>query len=154
MHNIDEIIKQYRDNQRQYLIPILQDIQQSAGFLSEEAIVQVGNHLHIPTGKIYAVATFYNQFRFKPSARYLIKVCHGTTCHMKACEAVINEFEKQLNIRMGEPAGSKLFSLETTSCLGACGNGPVVKINDTFYSDVTPQRVVEITNHIKKCEGI
>ncbi len=153
MSQIESVLTRFKDNQRQHLLPILQEIQSEMGYLPEEAITLVGRHLNLPTSKVYAVATFYDQFRFSPSAKYHFMLCNGTACHMKESEVVLQEIEKCLNIKAGQSTRDKLFRLEVTPCVGACGQSPVLKINDVFYPGITSKSVVELIEAIKLKEG-
>ncbi|HSH51494.1 MAG TPA: NAD(P)H-dependent oxidoreductase subunit E, partial [Bacteroidales bacterium] len=128
MQKIEKILDQYPFVQRDNLIPILQKIQHTFGYISEEAIVKVGNYLKMPTSKIYGLATFYNQFRFTPKGKYHIKVCNGTSCHVNGNHLMIKEIEKILGIKNGENTTNNKFSLEMTSCMGVCGIGPVMAV--------------------------
>ena len=94
---IDEYLAEFPKNKQESLIPILQGIQEQEGFLPEEAFVKVGQHLSIPTSKIFGVATFYNQFRLEPNGKYHIQVCRGTACHVLGSATVLEEMEKQLS---------------------------------------------------------
>lgn len=152
MSQIEAILERYPNNDREFLLPVLQDIQKETGYISQEAVVRLGEYLRIPTSKIYAVATFYDQFRFVPRAKYRIRLCHGTACHMEGSGTLLMEFEKILGIKTGETTANKLFSLEVTSCMGACGMSPVVKINDDFYPAVEVNVIEELINDIKTRE--
>ena len=81
---VDAILKSHPGSQRDHLIPILQEVQEKLGYLSEDAVVRIGRHMSIPASKIYGVATFYNQFRFQPKGKFHIMLCRGTACHVKA----------------------------------------------------------------------
>src|SRR5512140_2325590 len=94
--DLDKILKKYRQGRREELIPLLQEIQTEAGDLSEQAIVKVGNHLNLSTTKIYGLATFYDQFRFIPSGRIKIKICHGTSCFLNGSQAILDKFKEEL----------------------------------------------------------
>ncbi len=139
-----EIISKYPKSGRENLIPVLQDIQDEEGFLSEESIIEVGKHLNLPTSKIYGVATFYNQFRFHATGKYHIQVCRGTACHVLGSASVLEELEKNLKIKAGETTKDGMFSLEVVACIGACGLAPVVSINGNFHAKVTKESMVEI----------
>jgi len=153
MSQIEDVLNRFKDNQRQFLLPILQEIQNEIGYLSNEAITLVGKHLNLPTSKIYAVATFYDQFRFTPSAKYQVMLCNGTACHLNESETVLQEIEKCLNIKAGQTTKDKLFRLEVTPCVGACGQSPVMKVNDVFYPGITVKSVSGIIEGIKLKEG-
>jgi NADH-quinone oxidoreductase subunit E len=108
----------------------------------------VSGYLKIPTSKIYAVATFYDQFRFTPRAKYRIKICSGTACHITGAESILSQLEKRLNIKAGETSKDAMVSLEISQCIGACGLAPVVLVNDTFYAVVTAEKIDEIVDFV------
>jgi len=141
---IDEILKNYENSGRDGLIPLLQEIQEKQGYLSEEAIVKTGSKLKIPTSKIYGVATFYNQFRFQPVGKYHVMVCRGTACHVLGSATVLQELESYLKIKAGQTTRDGLFSIEVVACIGACGLAPVININGEFHANVTAESIKEI----------
>jgi len=134
---INSLLERYSHSRRDSLIPILQDIQEEVGYLSEEAIVLVGRHLNMPTSKIYGLATFYNQFRFEPKGKYHIQICHGTACHLLGAVKIIEIIEKKLKIKAGQTSRNGKFSLEVVPCIGACSQSPVISVNGEFYSNLT-----------------
>jgi NADH-quinone oxidoreductase subunit E len=141
---IESILEEHPEANREDLIPILQEIQGSIGFLSEQAIIAVGQHLQLPTSKIYGVATFYNQFRFEPKAKYHIQVCRGTACHVLGSSTVLDQLQKHLKIKADQSTKDGKFSIEVVACIGACGLAPVISINGEFYAKVTSQSIKEI----------
>ncbi|PKP01683.1 MAG: NADH-quinone oxidoreductase subunit NuoE [Bacteroidetes bacterium HGW-Bacteroidetes-6] len=141
---IDNILVKYENSSRDSLIPLLQEIQETEGYLSEEAIVKAGKKLKIPTSKIYGVATFYNQFRFEPVGRYHIQVCRGTACHVLGSATVLQELESNLRIKAGQTTRDCMFSIEVVACIGACGLAPVICINGEFFANVTTEKIKEI----------
>jgi NADH-quinone oxidoreductase E subunit len=143
-NKIEELLEKYSHSRRDSLIPILQDIQEVVGYLSEEAIVLVGRHLEMPTSKIYGLATFYNQFRFEPKGNYHIQVCHGTACHMLGAVSIIDIIEKKLKIKAGQTTRNGKFSLEVVQCIGACAQSPVISVNGEYYSNLTSERLKQI----------
>jgi NADH-quinone oxidoreductase E subunit len=143
---IEEVINRFPQAGRDSLIPILQAVQEEQGYLSEEAVVSISRHLGIPAGKVYGVATFYNQFRFQPKGKYHVMVCRGTACHVKGSAKGLDMVTKLLKIEPGKTTRDKMFSLEVVACMGACGLAPVVNVNGEFYASVTPlklQRIIE-----------
>lgn len=143
---IEEVINRFPQAGRDSLIPILQAVQEEQGYLSEEAVVSISRHLGIPAGKVYGVATFYNQFRFQPKGKYHVMVCRGTACHVKGSAKALDMVTKLLKIEPGKTTRDKMFSLEVVACMGACGLAPVVNVNGEFYASVTPlklQRIIE-----------
>ncbi len=152
MPNLEEILEKYPFVQRDNLIPVLQDIQDEFGYLSEEAIVKVGKYLNLPTVKIYGLATFYHHFRFIAKGKYHIKICNGTSCHVNSNILIINELEKKLGIKDEEITKDGLFSLEETNCMAACGEGPVMAVNDKYFTHLTIEKVAEIIDSYKSME--
>lgn len=153
MSSIETIKSKYPGATRDSLIPILQEIQEKAGFLSETAVVDVGRHLNIPTSKIFGVATFYNQFRFEPVGKYHIQVCRGTACHVLGSATVLEEIEKALKIKAGQSTRDGLFSIEVVACIGACGLAPVISINGEFHAKVNSVSLQEIIAEYKNKEN-
>lgn len=143
-NKIEVLLEKYSHSRRDSLIPILQDIQEEVGYLSEEAIVIVGKHLEMPTSKIYGLATFYNQFRFEPKGTYHIQVCHGTACHMLGAVPIIEIIERKLKIKAGQTSRNGKFSLEVVPCIGACSQSPVISVNGEYYSKLTSERIKQI----------
>jgi NADH-quinone oxidoreductase E subunit len=144
MPEVERILGNYPFVQRDDLIPILQEIQDSIGYLSEEAIVKVGKHLNIPASKVYGLATFYNQFRFEAKGKYHIQICNGTSCHVNTNTLIINELFKKLSIKNGEITKDGNFSLEETTCMGACGFGPVMAINGKYFTKLNLKKLNEV----------
>jgi len=107
---VNQILNEYANCGSDSLIPILQKIQEEEGFLSRQAVIEVGKTLDIPASKIYGVATFYNQFRFEPLGKYHLQVCRGTACHVLGSATVLQELEKMLRIKAGQPTRDGLFS--------------------------------------------
>jgi NADH-quinone oxidoreductase subunit E len=141
---IGSLLDKYSHSKRDSLIPILQDIQEEVGYLSEEAIVLVGQHLDMPTSKIYGLATFYNQFRFEPKGKYHLQVCHGTACHLLGGARIIDIIEKKLKIKAGQITRNGKFSLEVVPCIGACAQAPVISINSEYSRNLTEERLEQI----------
>jgi NADH-quinone oxidoreductase E subunit len=152
MEKITKILEKYPFVRRENLIPILQDIQNEFGYLTEDAIRELGQYLQLPTSKIYSLATFYSKFRFQPQGKYHVKVCRGTSCHLKGSTNLIHSLCKKLNLQNGETTKDSLFSLEVVSCMGACGFGPVLSVNGKFYTEVDDDRLDEIIELYKETE--
>jgi NADH-quinone oxidoreductase E subunit len=145
---VELLLEKYSHANRESLIPILQEIQDEVGYLSEDAIVLVGNHLDIPTSKIFGLATFYNQFRFQPKGKYHIQMCHGTSCHVMGATTVIEIVEKTLKLKVGQTSRNGNFSLEIVPCMGACALSPVISINGKFYGRLTMVKLKEVLDEI------
>jgi NADH-quinone oxidoreductase E subunit len=141
---ISGILTRYPRGHRDCLIPILQDIQEEFGFISESSVVEVGRYLDLPSGKIFGLASFYNQFRFEPRGKYHIQLCHGTSCHVNHAADVIRELEKKLLIRPGQTTRDGMFSLEHVACMGACHQAPMVRVNEVYHTRLKPGEISEI----------
>jgi NADH-quinone oxidoreductase subunit E len=147
--NIDEILSSYNSGKKEDLIPILQEIQDYKGFLSEEAIVKVGRLLGLSTTKIYGLATFYDQFRFVPFGKIHIRICNGTTCFLNGSQSVINKIRDEIGIEPGQTTRDGLFSYEITSCMGGCNNGPVLSINGEYRTNIKVEQVPDLIRKIR-----
>ncbi len=142
--HIDKILERFPQVKRNALIPLLQAFQDEFGYISEIAIARIGGYLSLPTSKVYGLATFYNQFSFTPRGEYHITLCDGTSCHMGGSGELLGEISKLLEIGDGETTRDRLFSLEVQTCIGACGQSPVMAVNGKYYSGVTVKEVREI----------
>jgi len=150
MSKVKEVLKEYPNARRDSLIPILQEIQDSQGYLSEQAICEVGCHLDLSASKIYGVATFYNQFKFQKPGIFEIQVCRGTACHVKGSAKVLEALVNELGIEPGQTSRDGLFSLEVVACIGACGLAPVISVNGEFHAGVRPEEVSKILDSYRK----
>ena len=130
---INEIIKKY-DLKKSSLISILQDIQDQYRYLPENVLMYVSVIMDIPTSNVFGVATFYENFSLEPKGKYIIKICDGTACHVRKSIPILEALRKKLNLSEEKnTTDDLLFTLETVSCLGACGLAPVITINDDVY---------------------
>jgi len=150
---IKKIVSEFKGEGRDKLIPVLQKVQSEIGFISKEAVVEIGSVLNLPSSKIYGVATFYNQFRFEPKGKYHILVCRGTACHVKGSADTLEAVERELGIKAGKTSRDGLFSIEVVACLGACGLAPLLCVNDEFYANVSRDKVSEIIKSYRKRES-
>lgn len=154
VEQIETLIKtKYGGAKRDSLIPILQDLQNTFGYLSKESIVTVGRVLDIPTSKIYGVASFYNQFRFQAIGKFHIQVCRGTACHVKGSSAVLEAIKQELKVEAGQTTRDKLFTLEVVACIGACGLAPVMVINGEYFARLTVDKTREILQNFRREHG-
>jgi len=134
-------ILESRSRERGKLIPILQDIQAKFGYLPREAMLETANFLDIPESEVYSVATFYNQFRFVPPGKHQVKVCLGTSCHIKGGRIILEAWQRELDIKLGETTADREFDLDRVACVGCCAMAPVTVVNDTVEGKVSPTRV-------------
>ncbi|NNL41427.1 MAG: NADH-quinone oxidoreductase subunit NuoE [Desulfobacterales bacterium] len=127
--------------ERSSLIPILQMVQESLGYLLPEVIDIVAGYLDLTETEVYGVATFYNQFRFIPPGKNPIKVCLGTACHVKGGDIILENFERKLEIKEGETTPDREFSIERVACVGCCAIAPVALVSETVHGDMAPSKV-------------
>lgn len=139
-----DILSRYPKGHRDCLIPILQDIQEEFGFIPESSIVEVSRYLNLPSGKIFGLASFYNQFRFEPRGRYHIQFCHGTSCHVNRAADIIGELQKRLLIQPGQTTRDGMFSLEYVACMGACHQAPLIRVNENYHTRLKPGEIPDI----------
>ncbi len=147
--SLDEIINRYKAGSRESLLPLLQDIQIEFGYLNEEAILKVGQHIKLASSKVYGIATFYDQFRFVQKGKFHIKVCRGTSCHMFGSSGILREVERLLNLKEGHTTRDGRFSLEAVSCMGACGSSPILNVNGEFRTAITIPDIAIIIDHYR-----
>jgi NADH-quinone oxidoreductase subunit E len=146
---VDEILNKY-DSNKSYLIAILQEIQNEYNYLPEQELVYVAEKLEINLSKIFSVATFYENFSLTPKGKYIIKVCDGTACHVRKSIPILNAMRKELLLTEEKhTTDDMLFTIETVSCLGACGLAPVITINDKVYPKMTPESSIEIIKTLR-----
>lgn len=135
------------------LIHILQEVQNEYKYLPEEILVFIASSLKISPARVYGVATFFAHFTLHPKGKNIIKVCDGTACHVKKSTGLIEAIRKKLNLNETEhTTKDMLFTLETVSCLGACGLAPVLLMNEDVHGQVTPDMVVKIIDDVIKKE--
>lgn len=150
---IEEILERFPQIKRNALIPLLQAVQDEFGYISEEAISRIGSHLSLPTSKVYGLATFYNQFSFSQRGFYHVVLCNGSSCHMSGAEELLKELGKLLEISDGETTGDGLFSLEVQSCVGACGQSPVMAVNGEYHAGISVREVRDIIHQYREDAG-
>ena len=132
------------EGRRHELIPILQQVQREFGYLDDEAMRRVARFVGMPESQVYGVATFYTQFRLTPIGRNHVRVCRGSSCHVRGARRILEEIEKQLGIKEGETTADLEYSLETVACVGACGLSPCLMLNKNVEAKLTPKKVTEL----------
>ncbi len=139
---LSTILEKHR-GERNGLIPILLEIQKEFGYLPKEGMKRVADFLGMKPVDVWGVATFFNQFRLTPVGRNHVKVCMGTACHLAGGRLVLEALERELNIKVGETASDRSFSLERVACIGCCMLAPVTVIKDKIYPKMTPFKTEE-----------
>jgi NADH-quinone oxidoreductase subunit E len=151
---LDEIINQY-EGKKSNLIAILQKVQEVYRYLPEDAMIYIGTKMEgLSPATVFGVATFYAQFSLEPKGKYEVKVCDGTACHVRGSMPVLNAIKARLDLKDGKmTTNDGLFSLETVSCLGACGLAPVVVINGKVYPQMTSDAIKIVLDTLLKGEA-
>lgn len=147
-----EILDKF-DRQPSKIIPILQAVQEEYRYLPEEIMTFVATSLGISPARVFGIATFYSHFSLEPKGKYVIKVCDGTACHVKGSSGLIDVIQRELKLsEKVHTTEDLLFTLETVSCLGACGLAPAVVINDKVYGQVSKSQMKELIDEYKTRE--
>lgn len=133
------------------LIPIIQDIQSEYRYLPPELLTYVASQLGITEAKAYSVATFYENFSFEPKGKYVIKVCDGTACHVRKSLSILERLYSDLGLSKDKvTTDDMLFTIETVSCLGACGLAPVLTVNDKVYPAMTQDEATKLIRELRE----
>lgn len=138
---IDRTMKLY-DYEADALLEVLNSAQETMGYLSEDLLIYVAQHLNVPLVQVYGVATFYHMFTFEPLGENNCIICTGTACHVKGANEIVEALGGQYGIAAGDTTADGLFSLRTARCLGSCGLAPVVVLNGQVSGKATPDGVV------------
>ncbi len=146
---VREIVNKHH-NDPASLISILQEIQTEEGHLSEETIYEIAEALDISESKIYGVATFYTQFKFKKPGLHQIKICQGTACHVKGSNPLLDVLKSNLKIEPGDTTSDGNVSLERVACLGCCALAPVMVLDDEIHGKMTQDSTSEMLSSLKE----
>lgn len=145
---IENLVEKYGSG-REALLPILQDLQISRGFISDFAQQEVARLLNIHPVEVYGVITFYSFLSVAHKGKYIVKLCRTISCDLANKEAIAKALELELNIKFGETTKDKKFTLEYTNCMGMCDQGPAMLINDDVYTKLTPALAIDILKNCK-----
>ncbi|MBQ1948206.1 MAG: NAD(P)H-dependent oxidoreductase subunit E [Clostridia bacterium] len=147
---VDRILDQY-ENDPKFIIAILQEIHEHYHYLPREVFPHVAKKLGVSEAKAFSVATFYENFSLEPKGKYVIKVCDGTACHVRKSIPILERLRKDLGLSEGQKTTDDLlFTVETVSCLGACGLAPVLMVNETVHAAMTPDKATELIKQLKE----
>ena len=145
----DGIIERY-GKKASSLIPVMQDIQAEYRYLPGELLTYVARQIGVTEAKAYSVATFYENFSFEPKGKYIIKVCDGTACHVKKSIPVLEALYEELGLsKKKKTTDDMLFTVETVSCLGACGLAPTLTVNNEVHPSMTPEKALELITELR-----
>ena len=148
---MNPLIEKYK-NQKGNLIPLLQGVQTLYGYVPHDAFLKLHKEVGLKLADMYGVATFYAQFRLNPVGKHIIKVCHGTACHVQNAGKITDALMDSLKIEDGETTEDNLFTLESVACLGCCSLAPVMMIGDETYVKLDGKKSVKIIKEIRIAE--
>ncbi len=147
-----ESILKGRSSQPHQLIEVLHEVQESYGYIPEEAMREISRVLGVPLIEVYRVASFYTAFKLKPSGKYVITICNGTACHVRGAKLLLDQAVSQLGIKHDEVTEDGLFSIEHVNCLGACALGPIVSENGSYHQNMTPAKLQKFIHSLRSKE--
>ncbi len=145
---IEKIIDSSRTDQKE-LIHILHDVQSEYGYIPPEAVTVISKRLKVSESEIFGVLTFYNAFSLTPKGEHIMTVCMGTACHVRGGAQIVEELERKLDVKVGETTVDNKFTLETVNCIGCCAIGPVVVVDEKYYSNITLNKIDPILKEYK-----
>ncbi|MFP4136119.1 MAG: NADH-quinone oxidoreductase subunit NuoE [Candidatus Acetothermia bacterium] len=139
----NEMLKEL-PKERESVIPALQTIQKSEGYLPEEALEAISEHTGTPLANVTGIATFYSQFYLEPQGEHTIKICQGTACHIKGADEIFDELKRELDVTAGEVTDDGKFTLTNVRCLGACSLAPVMMVDENVHGNLDPKKAKEV----------
>ncbi len=148
---LDPLIKKLK-SKKGNMIPLLQGAQQIFGYIPRAAFEKISAETGLHLNDMYGVATFYAQFRMKPVGKHIVKVCHGTACHVQNATKITEALQDTLDIQDGETTEDMLFTLESVACLGCCSLAPVMMIGDETYGNLDGKKASRIVKEIRRSE--
>lgn len=146
IHNEIKQLAESYSHSESALIQILLDVQKDKGYLSKEWLFGISAEMDIPLNRVYQAATFYKAFSLEPKGKHTIQVCTGTACHVRGAPTLADRLSSLLGVQPGKTTKDGLFTLETVNCLGCCALGPVIAVDDKYYSNPSPDEMEEILN--------
>jgi NADH-quinone oxidoreductase subunit E len=154
VQKVDRIIERH-ERTPAALIAILQEIQKEYRYLPQDLLTYLAKAMDISAANIFGVATFYENFSLEPKGKYVIKICDGTACHVRKSIPILQALRGELKLSEEKhTTDDLLFTIETVSCLGACGLAPVITVNDKVYPKMTPDAALELIQKLRKGEGL
>jgi NADH-quinone oxidoreductase subunit E len=150
---LDGIIEKTGDRPSS-IIPVLQGVQEKYNYLPPEIFPYVAEKLRVSEARIYGVATFYENFSLEPKGDYIIRICDGTACHVRKSIPILDKIRKELGLSETKATTDDLgFTVETVSCLGACGLAPVMTVNDQVHAAMTPEKAAALLGELQEARA-
>jgi len=134
------------------VIPALQEIQDAYGYIHPVAIERIAENIGVPASEIYGIVTFYSQFRLEPVGENLIRVCHGTACHLSGAERIAHAIAQATGAEEGKTSQNAKFTVERVACLGCCSLAPCIMVNNEVHGRLTPEAVNKTVSQVHKAE--
>ncbi len=140
---VDALVEKQKGKGRG-LIELLQDVSEHYHYLPPEALHRISQRMDVPLSRLYAIATFYQDFKLKPQGRHRLVICTGTACHVNGSTAIVDVLCRELNLKPGETTGDGRLTLATVNCIGLCGVGPVAMLDGEYHSQLTAEKALEL----------
>ena len=134
------------------VIPALQEIQDAYGYIPPVAIERIAENIGVPASEIYGIVTFYSQFRLEPVGENLIKVCHGTACHLNGAERIAHTLAQATGAQEGETSQDGMFTVEQVACLGCCSLAPCIMVNNEVHGRLTTEAIDKIVRQTREAK--
>jgi NADH-quinone oxidoreductase subunit E len=131
------------------LIPMLQKVQRTFGYLPEKWLLEISSLTGVPTATVFGVASFYAQFRFQPVGKHIVRLCRGTACHVRGSVRILKDIQNQFAVGPGETTKDGLFTVETVACFGSCALAPVMVVGDSVYGRLNPSKARKIIEDLR-----
>ena len=151
LSKLKTLIKKHKDKKGN-MIPLLQGVQDLYGYIPRGAFDVISRETGLKLNEMYGVVTFYAQFRLNPVGKHIVKVCHGTACHVQNANSITDALKEALKVEDGETTDDNMFTLESVACLGCCSLAPVMMIGDDTYGKLTNSQAVKVIKGIRMQE--
>jgi NADH-quinone oxidoreductase subunit E len=135
-------------------IPILQEIQDTYGYIPPIAIQRIAENMNVPASELFGIVTFYSQFRLQPLGKNIIKVCHGTACHLSNAERISQTLSQEVGAKEGETSPDGQFTVERVACLGCCSLAPCMVVNGEVHTHLTPEAIRRLVSQLREAEVV
>jgi NADH-quinone oxidoreductase subunit E len=146
---LEEVLSAHR-GQEGALVPVLQATQDAYGYLPREALERIAHALRLPLAEVCGVATFYAQFHLKPRGAHIVRICHGTACHVRGASEITDAIVGELGVEVGETSADLRYTVESVACVGCCGLAPVVLIDGETFGGLTSERARRIATKLRR----
>jgi NADH:ubiquinone oxidoreductase subunit E len=152
LSSIDKIIDRY-EGAASSLLAIMQDVQDEARYLPRDAMERVAERLGVPIARVYQMATFFDSFHLEPRGKHICTVCMGTACHVRGSVKLVEQLERDLEIKSGGTTKDMMFTIEEVNCVGACALGPLVIVDGEYNGNMTSSGIQKMVKKLRKAEG-